>query len=456
MLDLSGSLGEEATSRNGNGASGKVESGPAATGSAPVASPSPGVGSPGGIPSILPTPSPTPATPASPSGAPPAILAYPLGVDVAPSSARLYAAEGGAEPDAAYPTSRDFTAVVHWNVASATQSVTWAVSGPPLGTIDAAGRFQTSSAAGTTAVRATATHGGISTSGTGTVEIVRQGCVVADVSQVPTDAQRVDIRASGQDGYSAEQSVLRSDDSIAFRLETIPAGSLTVLAEARASDGRLVATGSARVTVRSGGRNPVSVPLSKMIPPEERLAITAMSPLAGAAGSQVLLSGRNFGATAGLPYVVTVGGRLLGASQLFRTTDSSLYFGIPAEATRSIVLLSVDGQTVQAPSLVTRLTGLSIAPAGATLSPGATASFSVRGVGVDGSTWDDLVVTWSAAEGQANVDSHDHGSGDAHKAPALAITAGGMLTVSSSAMPGAYHVMARQGVLLATASISVQ
>ncbi|MBM3268232.1 MAG: IPT/TIG domain-containing protein [Candidatus Sericytochromatia bacterium] len=273
--------------------------------------------------------------------------------------------------------------------------------------------------------------------------------------QIPQGTAMIRVIAASQVEATYKPALDFTPGVTSRRFNNAPAGSLTLSAYAYDSLAPAVganplATASADLVIRSGGVVGAKLVLNAGKTP----SITSISPTRGAQTEQLELAGANFGAS-GDAFLVYVDGKPVPGSDVFRTSGSQAYFKIPAWATRSVVTIDVVSgnatQSATAPAKIDRLTSIILATTSISLRIGATASIGVSGLDTEGTLHSGVKAGWSTAAG-GDHGSHDHSGGNAHDVPALTVTPDGVLKGASA---GDFHVMARNGNLLATASVTV-
>ena len=86
-------------------------------------------------------------------------------------------------------------------------------------------------------------------------------------------------------------------------------------------------------------------------------AITLMSPTAGPYGSEIAISGKNFGETLSLPFLVTLGGVTLASTRLSDTTATA---SVPLGASGGNIVVSVDGVLSETVALFSVTEGVAV------------------------------------------------------------------------------------------------
>ncbi|MEB3299119.1 MAG: hypothetical protein VKO21_06500 [Candidatus Sericytochromatia bacterium] len=160
-------------------------------------------------------------------------------------------------------------------------------------------------------------------------------------------------------------------------------GGWTLFVEGRNSLGELLVAGSTRVQLTPNGRQKAHVVLA---PPNQPLALSRANPLTAFRGETVSLDGTGFGATKGASFSLTLDGRTVGGEALVarpgepplgRTSDNTLSFRMPQDATGGVLVLTVDGESVTLPDPFEVVASVSITPSVIKMKVPDSATFSV-------------------------------------------------------------------------------
>lgn len=227
----------------------------------------------------------------------------------------------------------------------------------------------------------------------------------------------------------------------------VPAGTLGLQATAFDAQAKILATTSAAVIVQSGGLVAVKLALGT----QPGLSIRDLVPNFGGTGQQVEIKGNAFGDAGSEAAKVFVGGLLVAPNEVSRFSPNQIFFKVPNWATRSTVVVDVRGEKVTSSKDLFRLKALLLLPSSLTLKAASTGSVSVIGVDTTDETRSSTPVIWSAAAGSDHL-THDHTGADPHGILPLSVTPEGVITAKAT---GDFHVMARNGDLLATVSVKV-
>ncbi|MBM3271084.1 MAG: IPT/TIG domain-containing protein, partial [Candidatus Sericytochromatia bacterium] len=276
------------------------------------------------------------------------------------------------------------------------------------------------------------------------------------VQAIPQGTQLIRITAVSKVVSSYDKKQDFTSASTKHTFQNAPAGLLTLSAYAYntttpAVGATPLASASADLTIQSGAVLAAKLVLNSGGQP----TITKLDPKNGATKAQIELQGTNFGSGTDV-FKVFVDGKEVAGADIFRTSISQAYFLVPDWATRSLVTVSVirgnATASVDAADSLVRLKSISLAETSKTITKGATASIVLNGTDTQDGTVSNVRAKWFAASG-ADASNHDHAGDSCMCLPGLVADPDtGVLTANAA---GAYHVMARNGILLATASVTV-
>jgi hypothetical protein len=232
----------------------------------------------------------------------------------------------------------------------------------------------------------------------------------------------------------------------------VPAGTITLSARAYKIDpatnptAPVIAIAAKDVLIESGA---MATEKLKLQPPGP--VISGLLPLAGGEDAPIAIRGDYFGTTEA--YNVFVAGQRV--STAFRQSSTSIEFKVPAWATQSVVTVDVQSgsstQSATSPVNISRLKAINLGTSAITITKGATMSLLPKGIDTSDKVWDPINVAWTVNTGSDHV-SHDHGPGDPHAQAPLQISSSNVML---AVLEGDFHIMARNGKVLATASVKV-
>lgn len=213
------------------------------------------------------------------------------------------------------------------------------------------------------------------------------GRVRASDAQV-TNLEGVDVFVPGT-GYLA-----KADQAGDFTIPYVAAGTFQVVAT-KAGLGRARADGVAAVS------NAItSVPALVLAPVVPR--VTALSAPVGAAGTALVLTGEDLGASEGAPFQVTVGGAV--AADPRRLDDRTIALTVPGGAASGDVVVTVGGvASAGRPFKVVKT--LSLAGNGATVALGGPRTLAVEAEDAAGQPVANPPVTWAVVGAAARIEA---------------------------------------------------
>lgn len=215
---------------------------------------------------------------------------------------------------------------------------------------------------------------------------------------IPSATERIVVSVRALESVTAAQALTlfrpsTATDSVAS-FEHLAPGPTIFSAEAKDDSDRVLAAGSATVTLLANQVVPVRLVLGSTDSP----VITGVAPTTGVPGDFVSLVGSGFGATSGSSYSVSVGDLPVPGSGITRVNDSLLVIQVPGVGPAAKVSVKVDGKVAESAQLFTPIASLSITPtASETYAPFGIIQFGATAYDSAGAVIPNPTLYWQAA-----------------------------------------------------------